>query len=335
MVNNPGKWEFTYPTLKHAEWDGLTLADFVFPFFLFIMGCSAWLSISSQVARGVSKGVILRKAAIRSGKLFAIGIGIGLFWDHHLATFRILGVLQRIGIVNLVVAAFALYVPPRGWLAYAVAILIGVLVLFKLAPQPDQGNWYAWLDHHILGEHAYRGTFPLDAEGILSTLPAVATALLGLWVGRRQQLEGLGVLERLLPVGIGLMAFAATLHFTGLNPINKMLWSPAFVAATGGAAIVLLALAHMGQHVPGVGAVQRALIPVGLNPIAIYVMAELSEHLINQKFNGLSMKHRFMLLVNYISPHLCLNSLLWPLTLIAFWVIVAHVLYRRKVFFKV
>lgn len=335
LVNNPGDWRNTFPILKHANWDGLTFADLVFPSFLFIMGVSMALSVGGQMAKGVSRSIILNKSLIRSAKLFAIGLTLNLLWDHHLDSFRVLGVLQRIAFVNVAVTWAYLWTQPRHWLIYGTAVTVGATMLLHWPTQPVEGNWYAWLDQLVFGNHVYGGTKPLEAEGLLSTLPSIMTGLLGLWVGHQYRLGGASGLSSTIGVALGLGTLALVLHLTQLLPSNKLLWSPTFVFATGAISILLLNLLKWAEDTDRWAWIWTYFRPIGLNPILIYTLAELSEHLWNMRLGGTKVVGWFMKGVSALSPYPYLNSLVWPLFLVVLAIMLGLLLKRKGIIVKV
>src|SRR6266480_4615268 len=200
VVNNQGDGTHVLPSLGHAHWHGITVADLVFPFFLVIMGVSMAISFAK---RGPSLAKVLRRSAL----LFALGFFLNAFPHFDPAEVHIMGVLQRIALVYLATALLVLYVPRRTQLAVGAALLLGYFGLMTLVPVPGHGagvltpdgNLASWIDRTVFGvKHVY-GNGPYDPEGLLSTLPAVVTALIGVWTGEwvRRQRVGSHVTKRL------------------------------------------------------------------------------------------------------------------------------------------
>src|SRR2546423_3420677 len=181
LVNNPGTWMAVYAPLTHARWHGLTPTDVIFPFFLFIVGVAIPLSRPTV-------GRVLRRAAI----IFALGLVLNGLPRFDWATIRIPGVLQRIAVCYLVAALLFLTTSWRRQAITTAALLLGYWAAMMLVPVPGhgrgdlgpEGNLAAWIDRALLGPHVLRLTRVYDPEGILSTLPAVATTLLGVLTGR-------------------------------------------------------------------------------------------------------------------------------------------------------
>src|SRR5579863_8249908 len=257
LVNNNGDFRAAYWPLLHSQWNGWTPTDLVFPFFVFIVGVSMVYSFRSRLARGDSRGSIFMHAVRRAVILFAIGVlVINSFPDHYqFDHIRIYGVLQRIAMCYLIAAVFVLWTGTRGQIVGIAACLIGYWILMRYVPVPGFGvpgrdiplldpdrNLVAWLDRKLLAGHLYEGT--RDPEGMLSTIPAVATCLLGLLTGdwlrsaRTAQQKVLGMLVS------GLVGAAVGAFFNQWLPINKKLWTSSFVLFTGGLALICLALCY-------------------------------------------------------------------------------------------
>jgi len=194
LVNNPGDEPSSYWPLKHAEWNGWTPTDLIFPFFLFMVGVATAFSMASRLRRGETRQQLLKHALWRGFLLFAIGVALHGLPLPNFATIRIYGVLQRIGICYTISAMIALYVGQRGQWAIALSCLAGYWIIMRYVPVPGFGvpthdmplldpdrNIVAWLDRKLLAGHLYEGT--RDPEGLISTIPAVATNLLGILTG--------------------------------------------------------------------------------------------------------------------------------------------------------
>ncbi len=243
LVNNPGSWSYVYGPLRHAEWHGWTPTDFIFPFFLFIVGVAMPISFGKRLARGDSRKELMKHVVRRSLILFGLGLFMALFpkfsnWD----TLRIMGVLQRIAVVYLIASALYLMLEKRGrWVALG-ALLFGYWAVMTLIPVPGfgagdlsaEGNLGAFLDRLILGQdHLWRQD-PWDPEGLLSTLPAVGTTLLGIFTGEwivsdrsnQQKVRGL------LAASVAALVIGSLWDL--LFPINKNLWTSSYVVFMGG-----------------------------------------------------------------------------------------------------
>lgn len=277
VVNNPGDWSNVYWPLLHAPWNGLTPTDLIFPFFLFIVGVSITLSKRS----GASPGTIVRRAAL----IFALGLLLALYPRFDFSTVRIPGVLQRIAVCYLVVAVVNKWIwqsPNRRsrsipyTLIAAAVLLVGywLLVMRDLTPE---GNLGADIDRVMFGPHLWRQSRTWDPEGLLSTIPAIATTLTGLAAG--YVLTGEWVLrDKLRALAIAsLIALAAGFAWSVVFPLNKSLWTSSYVLVTSGLAGLMLAGLHWGLDSTAVGdsGVRwfRAFVILGRNALLLFVVS--------------------------------------------------------------
>jgi predicted acyltransferase len=279
LVNDPGDWSHTYSQLDHAPWNGFTLTDFVFPNFLFLVGASIVFSIQSRIARGESKRTLALHMFRRALTLFAIKMFLSAFPHFHMTHLRIYGVLTRIAICYLFAGLICLAVwntqrrVPK-LLGITAALVVGYWALMRFVPVPGFGvpthampildpdrNLAAWLDrgfNAFTQRWLHTGTLynhTRDPEGLLSTLPAIATALIGcitgLWlrgsgsVGSLQSSREVTQSERLIRLIAGgfacLMAGGA---WNDIFPINKNLWTSSYVLFSAGLSLLLLALCY-------------------------------------------------------------------------------------------
>jgi predicted acyltransferase len=267
LVNDPGSWDSIYSPLEHADWNGWTPTDLIFPFFLFIVGMSMTLSFASRSRRGATRGSLALHVVRRSAVIFAIGLFLNGFPYFDLGTIRIMGVLQRIALCYLVAGLVYLGVRRNGVSAedarrernrvaglagMAVALLIGYWALMTFVPVPGYGaghlgkedNLAAYVDRMVMGGHLWPESRTWDPEGLVSTLPAIATTLIGILAGEwmRSRAGGSRKILGLAGAGACLMLAGQLLH--PYFPINKNLWTSTFVLFTGGFAMVLLALCY-------------------------------------------------------------------------------------------
>ena len=338
LVNTPGDGRNTYAPLQHAEWHGWTPTDAVFPSFVWIAGLALTLALSRRRGSGASRPGLLGLAARRAAVIFALGILVYAFPDFNPATFRILGVLQRIAICYLAATAIFLWTGPRGQIL-ATAVLLGAYWLIMIyAPVPGIGSGYLdvernfahYVDRIVLGAHNYGNTKTWDPEGIISTLPAIATALLGVLAGHVVALE-LPVSSRALRLGgIGLGLMIAGLICDNWLPINKKLWTSSFALFMAGLDYVLFAgflwiADGFKQKTPF-----RPFVIMGMNAIAVYMVSELLD-------TALSVSHLRdriyeTIFVPVASP---VNaSLLYAVSYALLMFAIAFVMYRRGWFVR-
>src|SRR5437763_1799482 len=332
VVNNQGDGSHVLPSLGHATWNGITAADLVFPFFLVIMGVSMAMSFAKSRPTPLK---ILRRGTL----LFALGFFLNAFPHFDPAEVHIMGVLQRIALVYLATALLVLYVPKRGQFAAGAALLVGYFAAMTLVPVPGHGagvltpdgNLAGWLDRALLGAKHVYANGPYDPEGLLSTLPAVVSALIGFWAGDwvRRQPVAADVAKRLAVAGFVLAVAGAA--WNPLFPINKKLWSSSYVLFTGGCALVLLAATYQLVEVRGFRRLGRPFEVLGLNAILVYMASEELASVFE------STHFKPWLYTRVLTPMAgeVIGSLLFSLTLVAATWVMAGALYRRRLFLKV
>jgi predicted acyltransferase len=304
MVNNnggPGAWWF----MEHAQWNGLTPTDLVFPTFLFVMGVSIVFSMEARLGRGESRGKLAGHTWARAAKIFACGLIVNGFPFFPLAHYRVYGVLQRIAICYLIVGLFYLY-DRRVWtkVALLAVCLIGYWILVQWVPVPGAGmpgkdvplldrdqNIVAWLDRQLMPGHLYEDWGPSaqnnytahntrDPEGLLSDIPSLGTALLGvlagLWLRSRKTVsqKNLG----LLAATVG--CFALGYLWSIWLPLNKKMWTSSYVLVAAGYSLLVFTIAYFLVEKLGWGKGKDnwAVFPwlvFGSNAIVTYMFSEI------------------------------------------------------------
>ncbi|MBN1534228.1 MAG: DUF1624 domain-containing protein [Spirochaetes bacterium] len=285
VVNQQGDWGHVHPAIRHAAWNGLTPADLVFPFFLFIAGVSVFFSQEARFSWGDTTLPIALRIIRRGLLLIALGMFLNLPLDMDFSSMRIPGVLQRIGLCYLVVALVALGRRPVLETALCIVLpaLYWILMLSVAVPGfgsgrlDPPGNLGRYVDSALFGLHTYRhAPVPgFDPEGALSTISAAATMLLGLlsgrWLGSASSMgRRAGGLA-----AAGVLILAVGLILTVWIPLNKNLWSPSYVAVTGGLAQMTMALSVLAtemQNRVSWGPFES----LGRNSIAIYVLSSVA-----------------------------------------------------------
>ena len=277
IVNNPGDWGNVYGPLLHAPWHGLTPTDLIFPFFLFIVGVSITLAKRSSA----STATIVRRAAL----IFALGMLLALYPRFDFATVRIPGVLQRIAVCYLAVALIHRFASrdgtnqlERAYGAFVLALFLSYLhwtwINEDLSPE---GNIGARIDRAIFGNHLWRQSKTWDPEGLLSTVPAIATTSLGLAAG---YVLSSGALERLkvrLLFAAGWLLLLLGYAWSFLLPLNKSLWTGSYVLVTGGYALLLLAALRWAldgeRRTRTLERLARPFVILGRNALLLFVVS--------------------------------------------------------------
>jgi predicted acyltransferase len=283
LVNDPGDGSHTYGPLRHSAWNGWTITDTVFPSFLWIVGVTITLSIANRVASGYSKPKLLMQIARRAAVLYALGLLIYAYPAFDLSTQRILGVLQRIAICYLIASAIYVTSSWHGQLASIAVLLSSYWLMMKLVPVPHYGaghldverNFAHYVDRVLLRTHNYASTKTWDPEGIISTLPSIATTLFGVLAGHLLRLrKTLG--ERVSWMFCaGNLLIAAALICDIWLPINKKLWTSSFSMFMAGLDFVVLAIFVWLIDGLGYKRVMKPLVIMGMNAIAIYMASEI------------------------------------------------------------
>jgi len=251
LVNSSGN-QTPYAWLDHSAWNGCTLADLVFPFFIFIVGVSSAFTLTNARERHASFCPLLIKIVKRALILFLVGLALNAF-PHHFdfSTLRFYGVLQRIAVCYLVVSL--LFLTTR-FFTQAIILLVIMVGYYLLMTHPPisgyegplltpSGNFAAYVDRWIFSSHhLYGKTF--DPEGFLSTFPAIATALMGCLTASWLMLTGSPVKKITGMVTAGILSMMAGMLWGQFFPINKALWTSSYVLWTGGLALLLLALCY-------------------------------------------------------------------------------------------
>ena len=379
LVNDPGNTSAAYPQLRHSAWHGWTLADLVFPFFLLVVGITTHLSLHARADRGASDAALRRQILRRGALIFGIGLLLNWFPFYHygaitghpastfldhlgtrLLELRFLGVLQRIGIAYVGAALLTYRAPTRRVVIATAIILVGYWALLTVVPVPGEGELgarlldapartlAAWVDRVTLdwsrwglGNHIWESSAVYDPEGLLSTLPAIATMMIGVlagrWLGSQRPLG-----ERMN----GLFASGAILTIGGLAwgalfPINKNLWSSSYVLFTAGIACTTLATIMWLVDSRQWRRWTEPFVVFGTNPLTAYIGAELTAILfastIKFRVDGrLRSAHELVyerLLASWLAPGFA--SLVYSLGFVALWYLLLRVLHRRRIIFKI
>jgi predicted acyltransferase len=347
LVNNPGSWTDGYPWLAHSAWNGWTLADLVFPSFLLIVGVSIDLSLSRRIAREGSGTRLVMPLARRALLLIALGVLLNGFPDYsQLSTLRVFGVLQRIGLCYFLGAIIFLRLGGYGQGIAVLVLLAGYWLLLAFVPVPGvgagvlapQGNLVGYVDEWLFHGHLYSDGF--DPEGLLSTLPALATTLVGMLAGRllRSRIDGRRKAVALALVGavLGIGGLVADSWF----PINKHLWTSSFVLLAGGLGLIILALCYQLVDRRGWRRVARPFVMLGSNALAVYLLSTMGARLMEMcqiSAGDTCESLRLFLYERLFEPWAgaLTGSLLFAFAYLLVWMIPTTQLYRRRLFLRI
>jgi len=342
LVNTPGTWSNVYAPLLHAQWHGYTPTDLVFPFFLFIVGTSIVFAYQKKEPSPST----YKKITIRSLKLIGLGLFLGAFtisfpFIKEFTDIRFPGVLQRIGVVFFFTAILFLNLNWKRLIWVTGFFLVGYWVVMTLVPVEGQpstlerapNNLANWLDVWVFGSHNYKPDY--DPEGLLSTIPSIASALMGVFTGlilRSKQEKKATIL-----FGLGGILLIVGHAWDFIFPINKALWTSSFVLVTAGWANIILALIYYLTDIRKIafGSIFRY---AGANAIVVYFLSSFITKLFYSiKVNADTSLHGWLFETIYVQEFLSmqLSSLLYGLTVVGFYCLLAYVLWQRKIFIKV
>lgn len=357
LVNNPGDWGHIYAPLEHASWHGCTPTDLIFPFFLFIVGVSITYAMSSKKADHQAHTKTILKAAKRAAILFGLGLFLSLYPKIFTAPLdalmhvRIPGVLQRIAVVFLISSIIFLKNSEKNIMRITGGILILYWIIMTFIPVPGTGfanleketNMGAWIDRSILTEaHLWKSAKTWDPEGILSTLPAIASGLIGVLVGaflRRKELEDGYKISWLFSTG--LMLFIGGMIWSLQFPLNKSLWTSSFVLYTAGLATMILSFCYWIIDVNHYKRFTLPFVVYGKNAITVFFLSGLLPRIMNMikvsNADGTESGLQSFLYTNFFSTQFSpINaSLAWAIAQICFWFVILYIMYRKNIFIKV
>ncbi len=426
LVNNPGTWSYIYDPLEHAAWHGLTPTDWIFPFFLFIVGVAIPIALGKRISEGIT-GKVYWKIVSRSLMIFGLGLAVSvtpffqfaatdapdgikmLVWlvmtagllflllrnfkiagillglsligilgmylagysvvAYNFATMRIPGVLQRIAVCYMVVSLLFLHTNWRQQLGIAAALLVGYWILMTAVPVPgceiasidDKAcNLAAWLDRSILTEsHMWRSSKVFDPEGILSTLPAIATTIAGVLTGTwltkgrgtsenaqessaEQPIsfdESLARVSAMFFFGVALLAVGYV--WNSYFPMNKSLWTSSYVLVTAGLALLTLAACYWLIDIKGHKAWTKPFVIFGVNALPLFVFSGIMARMMGA-FRVSGAEGKPVSLQQWIFENIYLSiaqpidaSLLFAISFILVWLFLMWLLYRKRIFIKV
>ncbi len=354
-----------FSQLVHASWNGFTATDLVFPNFVMLVGLSTVLSTAARLARGVDRGQLFRHTLRRALLLILFGFVVNNFPLFHMATARYYGVLPRIAICYFVIAT--LYLLSNGWkdkVFIAVVCLVGYWALMRFVPVPGFGvpthaisindhdaNLTAWLDRRIFtAPHLYEHT--RDPEGLLSTLPAIATALFGLLAGLWLRTQHTNKRKASMLAVAGALLVAGGLFWNLSFPINKKLWTSSFALFAGGLGLLLLAaslyvvderrlgLSKRNEDPANFGSqpiVYKILLVFGTNAILAYMISELGDSLMGSihTSSGMTLKVAAFGAIHRAVPYPDWASLLYSAAYLSLCWLAVLPFYRKRIFLRI
>lgn len=346
LVNTAGGFKEAYGPLRHADWNGWTITDVVFPSFVWIVGLSLCLSLGKRMAAGVLRDRLVWQVLRRGAIIYGLGLLVYAFPYFDLTTLRVLGVLQRIAICYVAGSLLYLFTGLRTQVACIVLLLAAYWGLMTLVPVPGygagrldvEGNVAHWVDRMVLGPHNYAATKTWDPEGIVSTLPAIATVLFGIMAAHILRMKKV-LSERttwLFLTGSVLIALGLICDVS--LPINKKLWTSSFAIFMAGLDFVMFAVCLWLIDGMGYKRFAKPFVILGMNAITIYMIAELLETTMNVvRWPGTAESIRSGLYENLYAPVFspANASLLFALSYVALMFAIAYMMHRRGWFLRV
>lgn len=351
LVNNPGSWSHIYPALEHAKWHGVTPTDLIFPFFLFIVGVAIALSLSKRKERGDDHTKLILQVFRRGITLFVLGLALASFpyVGYDFSKIRIPGVLQRIGVVYIIASLLFLKTSDRSRMIISWVILIGYWAAMTLIPVPGVGypnfepatNIGAWLDNLLLGGHLWSATKVWDPEGLMSTIPAIATALFGIQTGKWLMGDKDKTVKTVWMFFTGNAALVLAMIWDMWFPLNKGLWSSSYVIYCAGMALQFLAMCYWIIDVKGYTKWAKPFLVYGTNAITVFFLSGImARGLTLIKWTdemGKAVTLKGYLYASFYESWLSpINaSLAWALTYVILWLGLMWILYAKKIFIKI
>ena len=356
LVNNPGTWSAIYPQLEHAKWHGCTFTDLIFPFFLFIVGVAISYSLSKRKSQGGDMKSLYLNVFRRGIILFSLGLILagfpfGLLFGHQFSfsTIRIPGVLQRIAVVYMIASILFLTTNTKFQYWFTGSILVIYTMLMSWIPVPGVGpgnfepgtNLSAWIDRLILGNHLWSGTKLWDPEGILSTLPAVGSAMLGIFTGNLLRSEKDPTTKTVwLYVG-GSVLMVAGWIWSFWFPMNKNIWTSSYVLWTAGLGLNFLAFCYWFIDVKKITWWIKPFQVYGMNAITVFFLSGIVGRIMYMvKWTGAD--GNIVTIQSYLFNTFFLSwmqpinaSLAWAIFYILAWLGLMWILYAKKIFIKV
>jgi len=367
LVNNPGSWATIYAPLKHADWHGWTLTDLVFPFFLFIVGIS--ISLSFSIKNTSEKPTVEKQfgVLIRSLKLIVLGWILGLsyynfyspefsWFNDRLLRIRWFGVLQRIGIVYFVCASIYIWIAGERKVLISSIGLLSSLILYWIVmmfvsyqdsnANSLQGfllvgnNLAAYIDHNLFGtSHLYHKSsnpFSSDPEGLLTTLPALASCFVGIIVSEAILKKESRLWQAKQLAVFGLLATAVACLISIWIPFNKNLWTPSYVFLSSGLAMILLGICIYCIDHRNWKLGFAPFIVFGANSIALFMLSGFVARLMSMiKYEGTSIKGLIYQNIQLMGLNDNFHSLTFAIVFMSFMYLPLFYMYKNSVFWKI
>jgi predicted acyltransferase len=353
LVNNPGTWSAIYPPLKHAPWHGWTFTDTIFPFFIFIMGIAIPIALERRRVAGQAGLGLYLQLVRRTAALFGLGLFLALFPFYNwmkgdwiqIGDMRIMGVLQRLAFCFFFASALFLWLRPRCLVLAAIALLVGYWALMIVGGGSDltpEGNFSGLIDRLVLGPHMWKGSPHYDPEGLLSTLPAIATCLFGVLTGQLIQSPKSNDAKVAEMFVWGFILLTLGWMWDSIFPINKAIWTSSYSVFMSGLAMCVLGVCFWLIDIRGSIWWTKPFVIFGVNALALFVGSGMLGRILNMvpgstAPDGSLISLKVTLYDGVFAPLASpMNaSLLFALCFIGLWLFLMWLLYRKDIFIKV
>lgn len=349
LVNDPGSWDHIYPALEHAEWNGITPTDLIFPFFLFIVGIAITISLTKRKQQGIGKRKLYQQILKRAIIIFLLGLIINGFPYYELSTIRVMGVLQRIAIAYLISSIVFMKTSVKTQAIITGGLLLLYWALMALVPVPGVGypnfgratNLSAYIDRLILGKHIWYYSKDYDPEGLLSTIPAIASCMAGVLTGHWLSKPTDKMTKTVWMFVWGNVCLVLGTIMDMWFPINKNIWTSSYVVFTTGMALEFMAMCYFLIDVKGYKWWTKPFVVFGMNAIIAYFLSEILAFALYlpKVTNALGQRIDFKVwlyenaFASWLSP---VNaSLGWAIVYVLLFLGITWILYKKKIFIKV
>ena len=350
LVNNPGYFRADYYTpIMHANWNGWTPTDLIFPFFLFIVGVSMTFSFAKRLELGESKKKIIFQVIKRALLLFLLGLIINGFPKFDLSTIRYMGILPRIALCYAFCAVIFFNFKWKGQIIIASSILVLYFIIMVYIPIPGQGvgiletpglSWAQYIDNLLLKGHMQQPDF--ESKGILSTFPSLVITLLGILAGQYLRTDRTNYEKMTHLYFYGFMGLIIGLIWNEWFPINQSLWTSSLVVFSSGMAVICFASCYFLADIKKITRWSRPFVIFGTNALAAYFCSTLLSRILDliklDQTDGTAISIKTFLTDNLnlafpVSPQnrMLLFAILYDL----FWLGILAILYKKKIFVKI
>ena len=340
IVNTPGSWDYVYAPLLHADWNGLTPTDYIFPNFLFIVGVSIVLSLNNRINE-LNRNQVLKKIIWRAFKIYLVGVFLWVFPDFDLTSIRWVGVLQRISFVFLFCGLIYLFIDKKLFIYISFITLILYWFIMLYIPVPGIGtpdltspelNLAHYIDSKFLPGVMWQDTW--DPEGILTTIPSIITGVFGLVAGSIL-VSNTDIKDKIIKLfSLGLLLVFVGDFFSWSFPVNKNLWSTSYTFLMAGMSFMLVAAFTYLIDVNGYKKFKMSQV-FGTNSIFTYVLSgTLTSIFYSDRFIGVELNSVFVDTLIGIGIFPKLASLLYAIIFVLIIYVPANYLFKKKIFIK-